>query len=36
MFWIGLAVGAVVGGCVGVFVMALCIVSHNSDIDNCK
>lgn len=31
MFWIGLGVGAVIGTCVGVFVVALCTAAKDGD-----
>ena len=27
MFWIGLGVGLIVGGCIGFFVAAICVIS---------
>lgn len=29
MFWIGLGVGTFVGGCIGIFIAALCAISQD-------
>lgn len=31
MFWIGLGVGAVIGGTFGIFIMAICIISKGDN-----
>ena len=33
MFWLGVIAGLIVGGCAGVFFMALCVASRD-DIEN--
>lgn len=36
MFWIGFGVGLIIGGCVGVFAVALCIAAKSDDYNNTK
>jgi LPS O-antigen subunit length determinant protein (WzzB/FepE family) len=31
MFWVGLIVGAILGGIIGVFVISLCVASKTDD-----